>query len=82
MRDLPELPGCFKETALGDPKGSDKQFRCPHGYHARMYREFYEIHKDKFDPRLYPIQHLVFDTDFPRVALGLLAVLVVKSLYE
>jgi hypothetical protein len=82
MRELPELPECFEETSLGDPKGSEKQFRCLHGYHARMYPEFYEIHRDKFDPRLNPVQHLLFDTDFPRVALGLLAVLAVKSLFE
>ncbi|PSN83573.1 hypothetical protein B9Q01_04270 [Candidatus Marsarchaeota G1 archaeon OSP_D] len=67
---LPNLPPCFEETLLGDPKGAKKQFRCYHGYHVRVYDDHYEIHADKFDPRISPALHLMFDTPLMGVIVG------------
>lgn len=66
-----ELPECFEETVLGAPRMSDKQFRCYHGYHARDYGSVYEVHKDRFDPRVHPLSHLVFDVSSLRALIFL-----------
>lgn len=60
---MPELPSCFELTVIGDPKSSLRQYRCIHGYHAREYSSFYEVHRDRFDPRRHPIAHLLLDTE-------------------
>jgi len=72
---MPKLPKCFQETLLGEPKGANKQYRGAHGSHVLEYEEKWILHRDKVDPRLDPIGHLV--NDAPHVlAFGALVVLV------
>ena len=56
-----KLPRCFEETLLGEPKGALRQFRGPQGSHVLEYEKEWVLHRDKVDPRLDPIGHLVND---------------------
>jgi len=68
------LPKCFQETPLGEPKGSLRQYRGTHGSHVLEYEKEWILHRDKVDPRLDPIGHLV--NDAPQVlVLGTFVVL-------
>jgi hypothetical protein len=67
-----ELPECFEETVLGSPRMSSRQLRCYHGYHVREYDSVYEVHRDRFDPRVRPFSHLMFDTSLLRALIALL----------
>lgn len=58
MRNLPK---CFEETPLGEPKGEIRQYRGPYGSHVHEYKEAWVIHRDKVDPRFDPVGHLVND---------------------
>ncbi|MEM0271422.1 MAG: hypothetical protein QW514_02620 [Thermoprotei archaeon] len=80
-KELSVLPPCCKETWLGDPKGALKQYRCAHGFHVREYPTWFEVHRDKFDPRQNPVKHLVYDTDAPALVAGLVALAIVKAVY-
>jgi len=72
---LQELPECFEETLLGEPKGELRQFRGPYGSHILEYENEWILHRDKVDPRSDPLGHLV--NDAPHVLLlGSLLVLV------
>jgi len=80
---VPELPKCFEETLLGEPKGAVKQFRGPYESHVREYDLHWEFHRDKADPRIDMAGHIVNDAPYllPIIALiGLGALLVVSSL--
>lgn len=70
-----KLPKCFQETPLGEPKGSLRQYRGIHGSHILEYEKEWILHRDKVDPRLDPIGHLV--NDAPHIiALGAFVVLI------
>jgi hypothetical protein len=60
----------FVETSLGDPLGSLRQFRNSTGLHAREYEEYFEVHRDKFDPRANPLGHLIHDSPETLAAFG------------
>ena len=71
---MPKLPKCFQGTLLGEPKGALRQYRGVHGSHVLEYEKKWVIHRDKIDPRLDAIGHLV--NDAPHVLVfGTLAVL-------
>jgi hypothetical protein len=73
---LPSLEGFeFAETILGDPEGSLRQFRNSSGVHIREYAEYFEIHKDRFDPRTNPIGHLIRDSPETIAAFGVASLL-------
>jgi hypothetical protein len=69
---LPSLEGLdFSETILGDPDGSLRQFRNSTGLlHIREYKDYFEIHKDRVDPRTDPLGHLLLDSPETILALG------------
>jgi hypothetical protein len=68
---LPSLEGFgFVETVLGDPNGSLKQYRNSTGVHVREYKEYFEVHKDRFDPRVNPARHLLYDSPETLLAFG------------
>jgi hypothetical protein len=62
---LPSLPDCFKEIPIwmGLPKlGMHGQYRCScMNLHAYGFGDYWEIHKDKHNPFLKPMEHLVED---------------------
>lgn len=60
----------FVETVLGDPKGSERQYRNSTGLHAREYDDRFVVHRDEVDPRVDPIGHLVKDSPETLLALG------------
>jgi len=60
----------FVETSLGDLDGSIRQFRNSTGLHAREYEEYFEIHRDQFDPRVSPLGHLIHDSPETLAAFG------------
>ena len=73
---LPSLEGFgFVETTLGDPEGSLRQFRNTTGIHAREYEEYFEVHKDRVDPRTNPLGHLICDSPETLVAFGAASIL-------
>lgn len=80
-KELPKLPECCEETWVGDPKGAIRQYRCAHGFHVREYGSWFEIHRDRFDPRKSPLAHMVADTEAPTILLGLVALLAVRAVY-
>ncbi len=57
-----------EETTLGQRNGAKKQYRYGK-LHIREYDDKFLVHMDKFDPRVEPIKHLVFDA--PEVLIGL-----------
>jgi len=68
---LPSLEGFdFIETVLGDPDGSLRQFRNSTGIHVREYEDYFEVHKDRIDPRKDPIGHLLRDSPETILAFG------------
>jgi len=69
---LPSLEGFdFSETILGDPDGSLRQFRNSTGLlHIREFEDYFEIHKDRVDPRTDPLGHLLRDSPETIAALG------------
>jgi hypothetical protein len=68
---LPSLEGLgFAETILGDPDGSLRQFRNATGIHIREYEDYFEVHKDRIDPRKDPLGHLIRDSPETILALG------------
>jgi hypothetical protein len=79
--ELGSVPACCKETWLGDPKGALRQYRCAHGFHVREYDSWFEVHRDRFDPRQNPIQHVLYDTSAPKVVAGLIGYAIVKMVY-
>ncbi|MDA7941171.1 MAG: hypothetical protein MPJ06_00260 [Nitrosopumilus sp.] len=62
------VPPWMKETLLGAPEGSIRQYRDGN-MHVREYADRYSVHYDRFDPRSAPIRHLLFDAQ--EVAAGL-----------
>lgn len=66
-KTLQNLPKCFEETPLGEPKGGLRQYRGPYGSHVHEYRNIWIIHRDKVDPRFDPLGHLI--SDAPHVIL-------------
>jgi hypothetical protein len=56
-----KVPQCFQKTLLGEPKGALKQFRGPHGIHILEYEKEWVLHRDRVDPRINPVGHLVKD---------------------
>lgn len=78
---LHELPRCCEETWLGDPKGAITQYRCAHGFHVREYHTWFEIHRDRCDPRRSPLGHLLVDTEAPAILVGLAALAIVRAVY-
>lgn len=79
--ELEGLPRCCEETWLGDPKGALKQYRCAHGFHVREYESWFEIHRDRVDPRRSVLGHLLADTQAPKLLVGLAALAVVRAVY-
>ncbi len=69
---MEKLPRCFQETPLGDQKGSLRQYRGIDGSHALEYKNEWVIHRDKVDPRLDPLGHLVNDAPYV-IVFGILA---------
>jgi hypothetical protein len=68
---LPSIEECgFTETILGDGRGSIRQYRNSTGLHVREYRAKFIVHKDKADPRVDPIGHLVKDSPETLFAFG------------
>jgi len=60
---LPSLEGFdFTETILGDPMGCLRQYRNSTGVHVREYEGYFEVHRDRIDPRGNPIGHLICDS--------------------
>jgi hypothetical protein len=53
--------GC-EETILGDLDGAYKQYRCDPDIHMLEYPDMYKAHKDRFDPRKNPLNHLIYDS--------------------
>ena len=53
--------GC-EETILGDLDGACKQYRCDPDIHMLEYPDMYRVHKDRFDPRKNPLEHLIYDS--------------------
>ena len=54
------MPEGAQETMLGYPKGSIRQYRLG-TMHIREYKEGFEVHWDKVDPRKDPLGHLAKD---------------------
>ncbi len=57
-----------EETKLGQKNGAKKQYRYGN-LHIREYEDKFLVHTDRFDPRIEPLRHLVFDA--PEVLIGL-----------
>jgi hypothetical protein len=73
---LPSLEGFdFFETLLGDPNGSLRQFRNSTGIHIREYSDYFEVHKDRVDPRKNPLGHLLIDSPETLAAFGAATIL-------
>lgn len=53
--------GC-EETMLGDLNGACKQYRCDPNIHMLEYPDIYKVHRDRFDPRNNPLDHLIYDS--------------------
>ena len=70
---LQRLPQCFQKTVLGEPKGALKQFRGPHGIHILEYEKEWVLHRDRVDPRVNPVGHLIKDAPQILVIGGLAA---------
>lgn len=68
------MPEGAEETMLGLPKGSIKQYRLD-TMHIREYKDGFEVHWDKVDPRKDPVGHLVKDAP-EYLAAGLAAVFI------
>ncbi|CAD7767123.1 MAG: hypothetical protein DNFNHJIP_00530 [Candidatus Argoarchaeum ethanivorans] len=71
-RDM-QIPSGCRETLLGDPNGSHKQYRCDQNdqnIHILEYDDRYEVHKDRVDPRKDPLGHLISDSPETLTALG------------
>ncbi len=66
---ISSLPSEYKKSILGDPEGSSAQFRVGL-FHAREYKDRFEIHRDAVDPRKQPIMHLWHDS--PETLFGIL----------
>ena len=69
---MPDLPVCFEVTTLGEPKGALRQYRGPNNSHVHEYPDVWILHRDKVDPRIDPVGHLLFDAPYVLVA-GLIA---------
>jgi hypothetical protein len=50
----------YGETYLGDKRGADRQFRVGN-LHIREYDDYYTVHKDRIDPKVDPVGHLLVD---------------------
>lgn len=58
----PELPGCFKETILGESvPGSVRQLRGPNGSHVHEFPDRWVLHRDIVDAESDPLGHLLSD---------------------
>ena len=55
---------------LGETRDSLKQYRNVSGLHVREYRDRFEVHRDKVDPRVDPLGHLLEDSPETLLALG------------
>ena len=67
------VPEGAEETMLGLPKGSIKQYRLD-TMHIREYKDGFEVHWDKVDPRKDPVGHLVKDAP-ELLVLGIAAII-------
>lgn len=61
----PQESGLFRRS-IGSPKGQIKDWRSAvpdsdKGIHAVEFSDRYEIHVDRFDPSVKPLEHLIFD---------------------
>ena len=57
---MPFLPSKFKETKLGWPKKSIKQYRYGR-VHVHEYNDRFETHVDKINPETDPLGHIIHD---------------------
>jgi hypothetical protein len=61
----PQRSGLFRRS-IGSPKGQIKDWRSAvpdsyRGVHAVEFSDRYEVHVDRFDPSVKPLEHLIFD---------------------
>lgn len=73
---LRRLPKSYEETFLGTPprlaqSGAHRQFRGPYRRHVYEKRNTWVVHRDAYDPRRDPLEHLLVDA--PEWGAGLLA---------
>ncbi len=60
------LPPSYEETLLGTPprlavEGAHAQYRGPYNRHVYEKRNSWAVHRDMYDPRREPLEHLVSD---------------------
>ncbi len=87
---LRRLPPSYEETFLGTPpplavEGAHAQYRGPYTRHVYEKRNSWAVHRDMYDPREEPLEHLV--NDAPEWGAGALAAILVgihvgRSSYE
>ena len=61
----------FEETPLGHLHGAIRQYRGPFQTHVREYLDRYVVHRDRVDPRIDPLGHLICDAPDDLVGLAL-----------
>lgn len=64
--DQPDLPPEFTRTHLGTPNwiaqpGATAQYRAAPALHAYELDQEWKIHRDRYDPRVNPAEHVFFD---------------------
>ena len=75
---MEKVPKEFEETILGDANGAYKQYRCEPNIHILEYSDRYLVHKDRFDPRKFPLEHLIYDSPETLIAIGIGSLLGIK----
>lgn len=76
--------GC-EETMLGDLNGACKQYRCDPNIHMLEYPDMYKAHRDRFDPRKNPLDHLIYDSPETLAALfagSIIGLVIGKTIYD
>jgi len=61
------------ESTLGDLRGAEKQYRDSQGtnsIHARKFTTKFCLHRDKYNPEQYPIEHFLADVLKPEAVLA------------
>ena len=64
---------------MGDPDGCLRQYRNSTGTHVREFEDYFEVHKDRVDPRVNPIEHLIRDSPETIAAFGTASLLTSKK---
>lgn len=64
--ELPYPSQKFKfEKMIGEPEGQEADFRRNVGkkysLHVKVFKDHFEIHRDKYHPKKNPLKHLLFD---------------------